>query len=70
MALYSIISSARATKATGTVSPSAFAVLRLINKSRFCGLLDRHIGRFFAFENTSDIGTELFDNPRLDPHHS
>jgi len=34
---YSITSSARASNADGTVSPSVYAVLRLITKSNFVG---------------------------------
>jgi len=37
-ASYSITSSARATSVSGTVRPSAFAVLRLMNKLELCRL--------------------------------
>src|SRR5512132_2485193 len=48
---HSITSSAATGSLSGTVRPSAFAVLRLMANSNFTVLLDRQVARLFAFEN-------------------
>ena len=52
---YSITSSARARRDAGISIPSDFAVLRLMSKQEFGGLLNRKLGRFGAFQNSIDI---------------
>jgi len=52
---YSIISSARASSDCGTVSPSAFAVLRLMTSSYLVGALHGEIARLLTFEDAIDI---------------
>ena len=48
--LYSITSTARASRVVGIVMPSAFAVLRLITSSYFGRGLHRKVGHFGAFQ--------------------
>src|SRR5215831_13360735 len=49
--VYSITSSARSRIDCGMVTPSTFAVFRLITSSNFVRLQDRHVGGFGALEN-------------------
>ena len=52
-ALYSITSSASASNLSGTVSPSALAVFRLMTSANLVGA--REVGRPFALEDAIDV---------------
>ena len=52
---HSIISSARACNAGGTVRPSAFAVVRLNDQFELGRLFDRNIARLSATQNLIDV---------------
>jgi hypothetical protein len=51
---HSITSSARASSVDGTVSPSAFAVLRLI-EFKLCRLLNRQFRRFGTLQDSMHV---------------
>ena len=53
--LHSITSSARPSSGSGTVMPSALAVLRLMIISTLVDLLDRQVGRLVALENAAGV---------------
>lgn len=55
---HSITSSAPLTNGNAMSSPSVFAVFRLMTNS-LCGLHDRKIGRFLAFENSPGVDADL-----------
>jgi hypothetical protein len=56
---FSITSSARTSRAVGTVRPKAFAVLRLMIQLDFRGLHDRQVSRLLALENAAGVDAGL-----------
>ena len=56
---HSITSSARPSSESGTVRPSALAVLRLMTSSTLVDLLDRQVGRLLALENPAGVDADL-----------
>ena len=55
---YSITSSARPSSESGTVRPSALAVLRLMISSTLVGLLHRQVGRLLALEDAAGVDAD------------
>ena len=56
---HSITSSARPSSGSGTVSPSALAVLRLMTSSIFVDCYDRQVGWLLALENPAGVDAGL-----------
>ena len=62
---YSITSSARPSSVSGTVRPSALAVLRLMISSTLVDLLDRQVGRLLAVENAAGVDADQTEAFRI-----
>ena len=56
---YSMTSSARPNKGSGTVTPSALAVFKFMTNCTFVDCDDRQIGRFFTVENFPSLKAHL-----------